>query len=156
MIVAARESWVVDYDVPRVRAFAQQTNNTSGPSLWDRINPFSEHNLKLKHAELQKYCEPNCTNTITPEMAENFSKLTGTLGAAGMGRLPSTAGSLTVTKPNIGIDGKAACLVASACLLTNSPVKDTIIFKPSPRVVNDIRRIERIQRKSSLEDIGTP
>ena len=26
MIVAARESWVVDYDVPRVRAFAQQRN----------------------------------------------------------------------------------------------------------------------------------
>ena len=33
MIVAARESWVVDYDVPRVRAFAQQkkwVNPTGG------------------------------------------------------------------------------------------------------------------------------
>lgn len=86
-------------------AEASAAQKESGPSLWDRINPFSEHNLKLKHAELQKYCEPNCTNSISPEMAATFSELTGgTLGAASVGRLNVLSGNgakLLVTKPDV-------------------------------------------------------
>ncbi|WP_317930586.1 RHS repeat-associated core domain-containing protein [Halioxenophilus sp. WMMB6] len=131
---------------------AQEMQSENGPSLWERINPFSEQNLKLKHAELQKYCEPNCTNSISPEMAETFSELTGgTLGAAGLGRLPSAAGRLTVTKPNVNVDGKFLCLAGSLCAMTTTNSGNVVLDGTVDDVVRVLRQTENIRRRTEVD-----
>ncbi|WP_444905217.1 RHS repeat domain-containing protein [Microbulbifer sp. CnH-101-E] len=71
----------------------QSGEGTGNPGFLDKINPFSEYNLKEKHAELTASCAAqslsgNCNGTsITPEIADNFSNLTGgTIGAVSVGQ----------------------------------------------------------------------
>ena len=58
MIVAARESWVVDYDVPRVRAFAQQKEGFF-KGLWRKATGWHFEGRDARNGNLPTYDQAN-------------------------------------------------------------------------------------------------
>jgi len=85
-------------------------------------------------------------------MTETFSELTGgTLGVAGLGRLPSSAGRLTVTRPNIGLSEgvkRNLCVTGQLCALSQ-PTSDAHIVLDGrfDDFTRTIRRLESIERR---------
>ena len=76
----------------------------------------------------------------TPDyFTEEEKLLIGFLGSGGLGRLPSATGRLTVTKPNINVDGKALCLADSLCAMTTTKSGAVVLDGTVDDVVRGIR-----------------